>query len=415
MSRLRFRALARLTGFTLIELLVVIAIIAILIALLVPAVQKVREAAARTQCLNNLKQIALACHAIHDVKKALPPLTNNMSYCTVGVTGGCPAQVTVSNAGTLHNGIMYNFNMGNGVTVQAPYQGYFGATLFLFLLPFIEQDNQYNYWINPSSQTMYETSWWQQDVAGGGGGSCTSKLNVPTYRCPSQNFSSLWFGGQTSPASAGFMTWGNYAGNFRVFGNYNSALPCAQDPTSPGSVWCGANVEAAARLGSSFPDGTSNTVMFTERWAVTNNVTLSNLSGGNTTYGGLGGTVLSWSQGGAGGRASFCDGSDGNGNWAAAAGMPSSGTVNFFLCPTSICSLNYGPLPATCPRFQSYSTAFSQIGTGGSPFLPSSLHQGGIPVALADGSIRFCSDAMSSLTWGQACDPQDGAVLGNDW
>jgi prepilin-type N-terminal cleavage/methylation domain-containing protein/prepilin-type processing-associated H-X9-DG protein len=112
----------RRRGFTLIELLVVIAIIAVLVGLLLPAVQKVRAAAARVQCANNLKQLGLAAHNYHDSNQSFPPGVNQAKY------------------------------------LSAPqYRGY---TLFVYLLPYLEQDTLYRQWdfTTPLNNTSGGTS-----------------------------------------------------------------------------------------------------------------------------------------------------------------------------------------------------------------------------------------------------------------
>jgi prepilin-type N-terminal cleavage/methylation domain-containing protein/prepilin-type processing-associated H-X9-DG protein len=150
-------------GFSLVELLVVIAIIAVLIGLLLPAVQKVREAAARTECGNNLKQIALAAHGYHTNFDLFPGLYN---------------------PGDWSNG----------------YRG--RGTIFHYLLPYIEQENVYKLAIaddglNPTPATSDPNA--------------PAGKVIKTYRCPADFTNvpeTLWTNG---------WAFGNYAANFQVF------------------------------------------------------------------------------------------------------------------------------------------------------------------------------------------------------
>jgi prepilin-type N-terminal cleavage/methylation domain-containing protein len=129
-------------GFTLIELLVVIAIIAILIGLLLPAVQKVREAAARMSCSNNLKQLGIATQSFHDVNNALPP------------------------------GMTRNITAGDGDATAAFFWTY-------FILPFVEQT------------PLHDRAPWTLDPAIATFGSATSNYGIAcatrikVFRCPS--------------------------------------------------------------------------------------------------------------------------------------------------------------------------------------------------------------------------------------
>jgi type II secretory pathway pseudopilin PulG len=256
-------------GFTMIELLVILGILVFLLGLLIPAVRQVRRAAARTQSLNNLKQLALAMHSINDAYKKLPP-----------IVGSYPGKD------------------------EKP------GTLFFHLLPFIEQNNIY------------------KEADGDVTKNATYRIFIPVFVNPEDE--------SAPPVNLykGWLATSSYAANWMVFGHTNGGT---------------------ASIPRTFRDGTSNTIVFADRYQ---------------------------------------------------------------MCNGNPCGWGYSSLYTWAPMFGYYSKGkFQNAPTQQqcNPELPQAIASAGIQVALGDGSVRLVSENISSETWWNATDPADGNPLGPDW
>jgi prepilin-type N-terminal cleavage/methylation domain-containing protein/prepilin-type processing-associated H-X9-DG protein len=269
------------TAFTLIELLVVIAIIAVLVGLLLPAVQKVREAAARMSCSNNLKQIGLAAHSYHGVFNQFPP-----------------------------GAVKYrNYNPA-GSSNLAVYDRY---TWGLLLLPYLEQSNVYNRWVfgytgPPGSIGVRSSGFMTLPNTGDVATNAVAATVIKTYLCPSDpavgsglatnvnaqapGSNPTWSptaGFQPLPAGdPGFWQWGitSYQGNggratYGVLQLYSACAICdGQNDSRDGTIllyqWFNGNgaLNAAGSNNidcrtpvsiTAITDGTSNTLLFGEK------------------------------------------------------------------------------------------------------------------------------------------------------
>ena len=357
-----FRIMRRWRGFTLIELLVVIAIIAILIALLLPAVQKVRDAAARTQCANNLKQIGLAIHNYHDVKKFLP---------SAGCDDGLP----------LSSGPWPDVGEGTNWSV--------------FILPYIEQGALYN------RLTFNGDSGWANNA---GTGSALNNCNaaagvvIPIYRCPADPHPPLIHNGSNAGnqqvnrnsyvAIAGAVN-GLGGGAFKETRNTNGSWSGSYGTTAWGGMICPSFSHVTFAGG--VPDGLSNTMMISEQ-----------------------ASYLYFSDGTQGGDFDMTCTANGlfRGHQS---GRDASGNLN----PGSAGMDPRGQTYTTIRYMINQKTGWvkgqingvSDNGSEAANIPLVSNHSGGVNVLFGDGSVHFLTDSTDLLTLARMATRDDGGVV----